>query len=120
MKKMAEIYAILLGICIIGLWIMLFSTEGIPELKLEPIAIGFHIIAEVTMGLLLIISGIGLMKNWKAAVGIFTVANGMVIYSVINSAGYYGQNGQWQMVFIFVAIFLLSLFLAYGTLKGHK
>ena len=44
------IYAIIIGIGIIGLWSMLLRTGQVPELKTESIAIKFHITAEMIMG----------------------------------------------------------------------
>jgi len=55
------IYAIVIGIGILGLWLMLYLTRQIPELNTEPVAIAFHITAETTMGILSLLSGIFLL-----------------------------------------------------------
>jgi hypothetical protein len=102
------IYAIIIGIGIIGLWIMLYRTKQIPELKTEPIAIKFHLIAEMIMGLLCLVSGILLLLGVSWSPYLFITAMGLVIYAVINSAGYYGQNKQWSFVAMFAVILIVS------------
>ena len=102
------IYAIIIGIGIIGLWIMLYRTKQIPELKTEPIAIKFHLTAEMTMGLLCLTSGIFLLLGVSWSPYLYITAMGLVIYAVINSAGYYGQNKQWLFVVMFIVILIVS------------
>lgn len=103
------IYAILIGIGILGIWIMLFLTKQIPELNTEPVAIAFHITAEITMGILSLISGIFLFIGLSWAPYFFILAMGLVIYAVVNAAGYYGQKKQWSFVIMFVIILITSV-----------
>ena len=102
------IYAIIIGIGIIGLWLMLLRTRQVPELKTEPVAIKFHVAAEMFMGVLSLISGIILLLGLSWAPYLFILANGLVIYAVINSAGYYGQKKQWSFVLMFGIILIVS------------
>jgi len=102
------IYAIIIGLGIIGLWLMLYLTNQIPELKTEPVAIKFHITAEMIMGILSLLSGIFLLVGLSWAPYFFILAMGLVIYAVINSAGYYGQKKQWSFVIIFGIILIAS------------
>jgi hypothetical protein len=103
------IYAIVMGIGIIGLWIMLVRANQVPELKTEPVAIKFHITAEIIMGILLLLSGIFLLIGLSWAPNFFVLAMGLVIYAVINSAGYYGQRKQWSFVIMFGIILIISV-----------
>jgi hypothetical protein len=105
------IYAIVIGIAIVGLWIMLVLTNQVPELESEPIAIKFHITAEITMGILSLISGIVLLIGLDWAPYLFICAMGLVIYAVINAAGYYGQRKQWSFVILFGLILIASVIL---------
>lgn len=105
------IYAIIIGLGIIGLWLMLILTKQVPELKSEPIAIKFHITAEITMGTLSILSGIFLLIGVSWANYFFSFAIGLVIYAVINSAGYYAQRNQWLFVIMFAIILIASVLL---------
>ncbi|TFG19042.1 MAG: hypothetical protein EU533_07160 [Promethearchaeota archaeon] len=103
------IYAILIGIGIIGLWTMLLRTKKVPELENEPVAIKFHVTAEMVMGVLSLISGILLLIRLSWAPYLFILAMGLVIYAVINSAGYYGQKKQYAFVILFGIILILSI-----------
>jgi hypothetical protein len=103
------IYAIIIGVGIIGLWLMLYLTNQIPELKTEPVAIKFHVTAEMTMGVLSLLSGIFLLVGLSWAPYFFILAMGLVIYAVINSAGYYGQRKQWLFVIMFGVILVASI-----------
>jgi len=103
------IYAIVIGIGIIGLWTMLYLTKQIPEIKTEPIAIAFHITAEMLMGTLSLLSGIFLLIGLPWAPYFFILAMGLIIYAVINSAGYYAQKNQWPFVIMFGIILVASI-----------
>jgi hypothetical protein len=103
------IYAIVIGIGIIGLWTMLLLTNQVPELETEPIAIKFHITAEIIMGILSLLSGIFLLIGLSLAPYFFMLAMGSVIYAVINAAGYYGQRKQWVFVIMFGIILTASV-----------
>ena len=102
------IYAIIIGIGIISLWLMLLRTKQVPELETEPIAIKFHITAEFLMGILALLSGILLLFSIPWAPYLFILAMGLVIYAVINSSGYYGQKKQWSFVIMFMIILIVS------------
>ncbi len=103
------IYAIVIGLGIIGLWLMLYLTNQIPELKTEPVAIKFHVTAEMIMGVLSLLSGIFLLVGLSWAPYFFILAMGLIIYAVINSAGYYGQRKQWLFVIMFGVILVASV-----------
>lgn len=103
------IYAIVLGLGIIGLWIMLLATKQVPELKTEKIEIIFHITAESVMGILSLVSGILLLLNLNWAVYLFIMAMGLVTYAVINSAGYYAQKKELAFVIMFAVILVASI-----------
>ncbi len=106
------IYAIGIGIGILGLWTMLLLTKQVPELKTEPVAIALHLTAEITMGILSLVSGIFLLIGLSWAPYFFILAMGLVIYAVINAAGYYGQRKQWSFVIMFGIILIASVSIA--------
>ena len=63
MKKTSAVYQIIIGTGMIGIWIILFLSEQIPELLTEPVRIAMHILAETVTGALLIISGVITLKT---------------------------------------------------------
>jgi len=108
-KKIAGIYALVIGFAIIGLWLMLFFSGQVPEWVTEPFSISFHIAAESVMAGLLIVSGIGLFFRKQWSVQLFRISSGLVIYSVINSSGYYAQSDNIPMVAMFMALLVLTV-----------
>lgn len=110
------IYSIGIGVAIIGLWIMLITKKKIPELKTEPITIYFHITAEITMGLMAVISGIFILLELLWSKYLFLISSGICVYAVINSAGYYAQRKTWVFVGLFTVILVTSLTLSILTI----
>ncbi|NPD90588.1 MAG: hypothetical protein HGN29_17895 [Asgard group archaeon] len=94
-----------------GIWILLLVTKQVPEIKTAPVDITLHIIAEYITGFLSIISGILLLINIAWAGTLFIAAIGMVIYAVINAAGYYGQKKEWSFVIMFGTLLISAVIL---------
>lgn len=104
------IFGLIIGIGMIGQWIMSFITKQIPELQTEPIRIWFHIVGEILTAVAMILSGIGLVAGWSWAPMLYLVASGMLIYTTIVSPGYFGQQGKWTLVVIFGVLTLISIY----------
>lgn len=105
----AAIYAIIVGIGMIGQWTMSYVTRQIPELTTEPIRIRFHLAAEMLTAIALISSGIGLLISFAWAKNVFLIAMGMLFYTSIVSPGYFAQKGQWAWLGMFSTIILLGV-----------
>ena len=105
----SAIFAVLTGSGMLGLWVFLYWQKQIPELKTEPLRIGFHLAAEMITAILLILSGIALFLGWKITAWLHPLSTGMLLYTAIVSPGYYAQKGQWAFVWMFAAIILASL-----------
>jgi hypothetical protein len=120
-QRLASIYSILVGISMIGLWIMLLSTGQVPELTTEPYRIMAHILAEVVTAVLLLGSGFGLFtqKTWSAKMFLFS--QGALFYTLIASPGYYIQLGTIPMVIMFLALLVITLiFLGLVILRPNE
>ena len=98
------VFAILVGVGIIGQWLALILSNEIPELKTEPIRIRFHIAAEMATALLLLVSGILLLSRAALGQTVFLVAVGMVFYTCIVSPGYFAQQGKWAWLIMSSAL----------------
>jgi len=103
------VFAIAVGIGMIGQWIVSYLSKQIPELKSEPIRIGFHLAAVIATAISLIVSGIGLLTKQTWSVPLFLVASGMTFYTAIVSPGYFAQKGQWGWLVMFGIIILLNM-----------
>lgn len=69
----------------------------------------FHLVSELLMALLCIFSGLYLLGGHKKWIKVNLIAHGMVVYSVLNAAGYYGQKEELSMMLMFLVLLLLSL-----------
>lgn len=104
-----SIFALVVGVGMIGMWSISYVTNQIPELESEPIRIKFHLAAEFATALMLILAGAGLITGQDWANPTYLAAAGMLLYTVIVSPGYFAQKGQWAYVIMFAVILVLAL-----------
>lgn len=114
MKKLAAIFSIFVGISMIGMWLMFLVTDSIPELNTIPKEVITHIIIENITALLLIGSGISLLRQSKWASNLYLFSSGMLCYTLVNSAGYYIQLEEYIFIMIFGTFLILQLMFIYN------
>jgi hypothetical protein len=112
-------YTILVGVAMLGLWGMFYATGQIPELTTAPYEIGYHLAAETLTALALVTAGVGLFRRHAWAWRLYPVALGMLLYTVINSAGYYAQLREIAMVGMFTVFTATTLLLIIDYLTGR-
>jgi hypothetical protein len=105
----AAIFAILVGLLMIVQWTTSILKKQVagPEAGLMNRGrneMAHHWAAEFATAILLIILGASLLFQMAWGLSVFFVAIGMLIYTVINSPGYFAQQRKWSMVIMFVAI----------------
>jgi len=105
----ASIYTIIIGIAMLCMWIFLLGKREVPDLTTKPTQISFHLIAEFITAVMLLIGGFGLFANQPWGMAIFYISIGMVIYSTINAAGFYGQLKDWPMFIMLIVFTIISL-----------
>lgn len=103
--KIVAYYSIFIGISVIAMWIMILLTETPSEGKTE---LSFHLFSEFLMALLCLITGILLLRNNSKGKMLNILGLGMVIYSVLNAAGYYGERKDIPFMIIFIILFILT------------
>ncbi len=108
-KQIAAIFSIFVGISMIGMWSMFLISDSIPELEDEPYRISMHILAEIATGVLLIISGSLLIRKNQLTRLLFPFSMGMLIYTLIQSPGYYIQRGELPFPVMFAIILVFSI-----------
>ena len=120
-RRVAAIYAIVVGVLMFGQWAMFLFTGNVPELQTEPIRIAFHLAGEFTTASLLIAGGFGLLTARKWGYHVFLLALGMLLYTIIVSPGYFGQLGQWVFVLMFAVpvVFAVLAYRQEGEFKGE-
>jgi len=105
----AAVFAIMVGLGMIGQWAASYLSKQIPELESEPIRIRFHIAAEITTAFCLIGAGGGLLAKTNWSIPLYLVASGMLFYTSIVSPGYFAQKGQWGWLVMFGIILVLGI-----------
>lgn len=112
LEKTASVYSIIIGISMIGLWIMLISSSSVEEFDTRPIEIVLHITAEILTGVILIAGGAAMWKGMSLRYQIFFLSLGMLFYTSIVSPGYYADRGEWPIVIGFGAMLIAGIALA--------
>lgn len=107
-KLAASIYAILMGVSLIGMWIMFYLSGNIAELATKPWEIGLHLTAEITTALLLIIGGYGLLAKHTWGFRMFLFSMGMLAYTLIMSPGYLLQKGDIPFAVMFLVFIIIT------------
>ena len=118
MKKFSAAFMIVIGLMVIALWIMLISTNQVPELETEFWSISTHITAEILMAFLLIAGGISMLKQSKKSMVLVPLSLGTLLYSIINSSGYYLEKGEYPFVILFAVLLLFTLTVLYQMFKS--
>lgn len=106
-----------IGVLIAGLWTVLLASGSVSELAAGDEEIRFHLVAEFGTALILITSGIlalgGHLIGWQLA----GVGLGALLYTTINSAGYYAERDEWAIVAMFVGLTTVSVVAATRWLR---
>ena len=116
-KRAAAIYSIIVGISMLTMWLMFYAVGGIPELETESVRILMHIAAELATAAALLVGGWGLLtlKPWGRQV--YLLATGALLYTMIQSPGYFLQNGELGFVAMFAVLFVLAVLLLVNMMK---
>ena len=109
MKKAVSVYALVVGIGMLGMWLFFIATGNVGEFESRPAEIVFHLIAEFGTALLLIIAAA--LRFGGKAVGrpLLLTGFGMLLYTVIVSPGYYFQRGEVPFVVMFFVLTVLTI-----------
>ena len=102
--KFAAWYGILVGLLMIAQWTFSILSGGVPELENAPWEIAFHLAAEMSTAVMLLIGGIAALRSEAWSKQILLLGLGMVIYSEIVSPGYFAQLNQWALVAMFASL----------------
>lgn len=103
----------------LGWWTLALLTDQMPELHTTPVAATLHLAAEFTTSLSLLVGGYGLLRRRRWALTVHPVSLGMLLYTAIASAGFYGQRGDIAYVSMFAVIVVLTLLFT-GLAYRHR
>ncbi len=111
MRKVTALYSILMGILLIGTWLVLFALGQVPELWTQPLDTGSLLAAEFLTGIGLVAGGWGLLtvRRWGFTLVLFAL--GMMFYTVVRSIGLFAEQGVPLAAAWFVLVTALTLLL---------
>jgi hypothetical protein len=119
-RKIASLYSIVIGIAIICMWSVFLFANQVPELKTAPLKINYHLLAEFLTAILLLIGGYGLLTKQVWGFHLYLISMGMLLYTVIVSAGYYANLGDISMIGMFTLFQILTLAFIVLTFYKHR
>ena len=111
----AALCAIVVSIAMIGQWVLTLVKKQVPGPEAGPIVgrgpveMLFHKVAELVTAIALLAGGVGLLLEWAWASRVYLISMGMLLYTVINSSGYFAQKREWPMVGVFAVILVFGL-----------
>ena len=108
-RTVLGLYGVVVGVSMIALWTFLLATGQIPELREARLQIASHLVAEFLTAVALLAAGLGTIAGRRWAGRGLLVALGMLLYTVINSAGYYAEAGDGAMVGMFALLTATTL-----------
>jgi lipopolysaccharide export LptBFGC system permease protein LptF len=97
------------------MWTIILLKQEVPEGKIE---MSYHLFSEFLMAVLCVVSGVLFLLNNRIAKHLNILALGMVIYSVLNAAGYYGEQENVPMLVMFTILFLITTIAVFLNLKS--
>ncbi len=78
-------------------------------LATEPARIAMHIAAEFATAVALIIGGWGLLKTKPSGKQIYLLATGALLYTMLQSPGYFFQNNESGFVIMVALLIVIAL-----------
>lgn len=103
--RWVRVSSLIVGIMMILQWGFFLLTGNVPELETTPVSIIFHITVELITAVVLISTFFLLRNVSRKKVALAIYAQGMLGYTVINSAGYFAQS-RWPLFLLFFALLL--------------
>jgi hypothetical protein len=91
-----------------GQWLFFLASGSVGELQTAPRAIAFHLMAEASTAALLVVAGVRLARRGRGE-RLGLLATGALLYTVINSAGYFAERDAWAMVAMFGVLLVVTV-----------
>ena len=107
--RASAFFTIIVGFLMMGMWTMLVFTGQVPYLDTPQMEIKLHIFTEILTAGALILGGLSVLWSWKRLNRLHYVSQGMLIYAIINSSGYYIDLGETAMAAMFGVLLIGTL-----------
>ena len=107
----SAIASIVIGAGIAGLWVMLLVSRSVPEVEEGSTEIWFHIAAEMLTAAALVVAGVVTIAEpearWAGLVS--AAAFSALVYTLVQSPGYYVERRDRAMVAMFGGFWLVTI-----------
>jgi hypothetical protein len=98
-------FQLAVGASILVVWPVLLIIGEVPQIEAGQVDIWFHLAAEGITALLLLSAGTSLLRSPAATSWILSgVALGALLYTAVNSAGYYAEEGEPMVAGMFLGL----------------
>ena len=107
----ASVFSFAVGSLMLVQWTVTLARKRVPAQD-EGVSgrgrreMAFHWAAESLTAIALILSGTALLRDWSWGRSVSLVALGMLIYTVINSSGWFAERREWAMVGVFAILLI--------------
>ncbi len=118
-KNIPSYFAILIGLCMLLMWIFFIVSGNVPEFEEKIWEIIYHLVAEFSTAILLIVAGLMTLRKHRLGRPMLLVSLGMLLYTVIMSAGYYAQRGTVAFVVMFSVFTVAAILAIISTIKAY-
>lgn len=115
--RFTALYLLAVGVLMTGQWAFFLLSRQVPELQTAPVQTTLHLAAELSTALALILSGAGLLRRAAWARSLALLALGMLIYTLVQSPGYFAQQQVWPLVAMFAVLLLLAFVAAIHLMR---
>ncbi len=109
LERIAATYSILAGIALMVFWVMVYRKKDLTEITMEPVAFMFHIGSDILTSILLIVGGVSILGAQLWGYPIYFISMGLLIYSLLNFSGYYGQQKDWPRFGLFILLAIVAI-----------
>ena len=106
-----SIYAITVGISLNLFWIVAVVIKSAHKLIEDSKERLFHVIAEIFISSLALISGIAVFYELEWGTYVFAIAMGALTYACINAVGIYSKKKVWLLVSTLALVGVVSTML---------
>ena len=110
-------FLLVVGVLIAGLWTVLLVSGDVTEIADGDRAIWFHLLAEFGTAVLLITSGTLALRGHIVGRRLAGIGLGALLYTTINSGGYYANRAEWAIVAMFGGLTAVSVVAAFRWLR---
>lgn len=114
------VYELTVGVAVLLWWAFALATGSVPEIDDGDAAIWFHLTAEGLMALALLTAGLLLLRRHYLGRSLSGFALGALLYSTVNSAGYFAESGEGPLVGMFFVLFVGAVIAAWRLLTARE